>query len=273
MQNFGICEWSFPVDGLAAMTLAKEAGYDGIQLGEAGGRQKGYPLSNERVARLYREKAMELGLKLHSLNMGAMLAEGTLNYGVSTSRGQAARESMKMGITACRLMGIKTVVITADPKTDEAARNVIYHINYACRSAAEAGITVAMESANTVDVICRILTEADSRLRICMDTLNPLRFGTGDPVAQIEMFGSERIDHFHVKDSTADLFAPGQRGCVPLGTGDGRYKESVKKIKDIGYEGWIISENYYWLPPAADGAGDFLSLAKQDLRAMKSSFC
>lgn len=34
--QFGICEWSLPVSGPLAIRLAGEAGFTGIQLGEAG---------------------------------------------------------------------------------------------------------------------------------------------------------------------------------------------------------------------------------------------
>lgn len=47
--QFGICEWSLPVSGPLAIRLAGEAGFTGIQLGEAGGRAMGFPLTHPRV--------------------------------------------------------------------------------------------------------------------------------------------------------------------------------------------------------------------------------
>ena len=271
-QKFGICEWSLPVSGAAAMVIASDIGYEGIQIGEAGGRSMGYPLCNRRVAEIYIATAEKTGIKLHSLNLGALLAEGTLNYDTNTARGAAARESLEKGIQACELMSIDTVVITADPQTQQAEENVISHLEYALNLAENSGIQIALESACPLEEILRIEERVSGRLKICMDILNPLRFGTGDPVDQIEVFGTERISHFHMKDSIKKLFSPGQRGCVLLGTGDGEYKESVKKIKEIGYEGWLISENYYYLPPMSCSGKDSVSLAAADLDTLHRSF-
>ena len=35
-QHFGVCEWSFPASGPLAIQLAAAAGYEGMQVGEAG---------------------------------------------------------------------------------------------------------------------------------------------------------------------------------------------------------------------------------------------
>lgn len=54
-----------------------------------------------------------------------------------------------------------------------------------------------------------------------------------------------------------------------LGTGDGKYEQSVKIINDMGFEGWLMTENYYYLPPMNDGEADFIALASCDLETMK----
>lgn len=74
--QFGICEWSLPVSGPLAIRLAGEAGFTGIQLGEAGGRAMGFPLTHPRVQAAILEAAEESGVCLHSLNLGALLSEG-----------------------------------------------------------------------------------------------------------------------------------------------------------------------------------------------------
>ena len=96
-MKYGICEWSLPVSGTLAIRLAEEIGYDGMQLGEAGGRQMGYPLNDPRVQALYQETAAACGIELHSLNLGALLAEGTLNYAPETMQGRYARASLRKG--------------------------------------------------------------------------------------------------------------------------------------------------------------------------------
>jgi sugar phosphate isomerase/epimerase len=270
-QRFGICEWAFPVSGPLAIRLAKEAGYEGIQLGEAGGRKMGYPLKHPQVLEIYRETAKQCGVTLHSLNLGALLAEGTLNYAKDTEAGAFARESLRIGFEVCRKLAVRTIVITVDAKTEEAFKNTVSNLKFAGRLAKDGGVEIAVESALPLDRIQRILASSDETLKVCMDILNPLRFGTGDPREQILAFGKDKISHFHMKDSISGLFRPEERGCTLLGEGDAGYEESVKIIKSLSYEGWMMTENYYYLPPMNHGNDDFVKLAKRDLETMRHS--
>lgn len=271
-QHFGICEWSLPVSGPLAMQLAKEAGYEGMQLGESGGRNMAYPLNHKRVQEIYRETASHLGLQLHSLNLGALLAEGTLAYAAGTEQGDFARKSLAKGFEVCRNLDIRTVVITVEPKDDEIFRNIVGHLDYAARMAKDSNVEIAIESAQPLPTIEKLLAAVDPDIKVCMDLLNPLRFGTGIPQEQIRAFGKDRISHFHMKDSVKELFRIGQRGCTLLGTGDAGISESVGIIKELGYEGWMITENYYHLPPMNSGEDDFAALAAKDLEIMKQYF-
>lgn len=267
--HFGICEWSFPVSGPAAMELASKAGFEGMQLGEAGGRLMGYPLNHPDVQRIYRETAAHLDFSLHSLNLGALLSEGDLNYAAGTKRGDYARESIRKGLEVCGKLDIHTVVITAEPSTDEIMDNIVSHLNFASKLARDSDVEIAVESAQPVDKILRLTERADETVRICMDLLNPLRFGTGVPQEQLRIFGKDRISHFHMKDSVSSLFKAGQRGCVLLGRGDAGICESADIIKELGCEGWFITENYYYLPPMNEETDDFVALAMKDLKTMK----
>ncbi len=271
-QHFGICEWSFPVSGPLAMQLAKEAGFEGMQIGEAGGRLMDYPLNHRRVQEIYRETAAHLDMKLHSLNLGALLGEGTLNYAAGTVEGNFARKSLEKGFDACRNLDIHTVVITAEPKDDEVLVNILSHLDYASKLAKDSNVEIAVECGQPLQRIEKMLAAADPEIRVCMDLLNPLRFGTGIPQEQIRAFGREKISHFHMKDSIRELFRLGQRGCVLLGTGDAGIDESVNIIKELGFEGWLITENYYHLPPMNNQNDDFVALAAKDLEIMRNYF-
>ena len=48
-RKLGICEWSLPVSGATAIEIAAEAGFEGMQIGEAGGRLAAFPLNNQKV--------------------------------------------------------------------------------------------------------------------------------------------------------------------------------------------------------------------------------
>lgn len=277
MKNkFGICEWSMPVMGAEAIKIAAWIGFDGIQIGEAGGRLESFPLNDISVQQNYKEAAEKYNIKLHSLNLGSLLKEGTLNYPQNSNEGMFAQESILRGIDACNALGIKTIVITANPSNEAEIENAAGHIRFASEEAYKTDIEIAVESANPIEQIIQILTMAGaekkgSNVKICMDVLNPLRFNTGIPWEQITTFGKEMISHFHMKDSLKSLFNPGERGCVLLGTGDGGYGKSIEAIKNIGFEGWFITENYYYLPPMNDENKEFCALAAKDLSIMKKT--
>ncbi len=269
MNKYGICEWSLPVSGPAAIRLAGEMGYDGMQLGEAGGRANAYPLNNPWVQEIYMKAARLYNVEFQGLNLGALLGSGDMNFPAGTPRGDNARLSLLKGFEACRAMNIPLVVITFDSDDEESFVNNISHVKYAEELSLETGVKISIESAMTLPRIQRMLDEVSPEDKICMDLLNPLRFCTGDPQEQIRVFGCDRIDHFHMKDSISSLFVKGQRGCVPLGTGDADLPGSCRIIRELGFEGWFITENYYMFPPMNDGEQDFIELARNDLQAMK----
>lgn len=269
-QHFGICEWSFPVSGPLAIQLAGEAGYEGIQLGEAGGQSMGYPLRHPRVQESLLQASAQWGVKLHSLNLGALLASGNLNYSANTPRGESARKSLAIGFDVCKKLGICSAVITVEPPDEDAYQNVCEHLKAALRMAESTEVVV--ETAQPLPEILRLLKDMNGAVKLCMDMLNPIRFGSGDPREQIQAVGISQISHFHLKDSVRSLFHKGERGCCLLGEGDAGYQESVDLIRATGFQGWMISENYYYLPPMNNGDEDFLSLAKHDLMTMRHTF-
>ena len=67
------------------------------------------------------------------------------------------------------------------------------------------------ECALPLERIQELLQRLGDGVKVCMDMLNPLRFGTGDPRQQLRIFGPARISHFHMKDSLRSLFRPSQR--------------------------------------------------------------
>jgi sugar phosphate isomerase/epimerase len=59
---------------------------------------------------------------------------------------------------------------------------------------------------------------------------------------------------------------------VLLGQGGTFFKESVQAIKDIGYEGWIISETFYHRRNMNENGMDYVSSAKRDVETLKAAF-
>ena len=92
---------------------------------------------------------------------------------------------------ACRTLDIPIIVITVDP-TEATFDHVVSHLDFACRLAKECDVEIAIESGRTLEMIERLLCALDSDVKICMDILNPFRFGTGNAQEQIAGFGKEK---------------------------------------------------------------------------------
>ena len=48
--------------------------------------------------------------------------------------------------------------------------------------------------------------------------------------------------------------------------------EIIHKLRDIGYEGWIISETFYTRPNLNRDGENYVSLAKRDVETLKEAF-
>lgn len=268
-NKFGICEWALPVSGPLAIQLASQIGFEGIQISDNGGSKMAFPLNNPNVQKSYIQTAKDYNVILHSLNLGALLQEGSIMHPSDTLFGKSARRSLEKAVLACHDMDIPSIVCTVSPNTVSEYENSLEHLKYACSLASVYGVQVVLESILPLEKILNLL-EKCPHLQICLDILNPLRFGTGDPCEQIVKFGRENIHHFHMKDSIQSLFSPTERGCVLLGNGDVQFNTVVNTIKDIGYNGWFISENYYYYSPMnGDGDTDFMELARVDLKTLE----
>ena len=91
----------------------------------------------------------------------------------------------------------------------------------------------------------------------------------------VNALGKERIDHFHMKESLADAEGFITKETAPivlLGEGSTHFKEAVQAIKDIDYEGWIISETFYNRRNLNENGMDYVSSAKRDVETLKAAF-
>jgi len=93
---------------------------------------------------------------------------------------------------------------------------------------------------------------AESNLPLCLDT-GHLVIGGVDPAELVERH-SDRIGHVHLKDVRSDLADEVRSGrigyadavrrgmYVPLGDGDVRIDAVLRRLCDVGYDGWYVLE-------------------------------
>ena len=78
-----------------------------------------------------------------------------------------------------------------------------------------------------------------------------------------------------MKESRADAEGFITKETAPivlLDEGTTHFQESVQAIKDIGYEGWIISETFYERPSFNMNGEDYVSSARKDVEKLKAAF-
>ena len=268
--KYGFCEWYLPFSGPDTLRFCAELGYEGIQIGDMGGAAQNYPLTNRRLAEAYVEMSQKTGVELQCLNMISVLSDGSLRADPDSELGRRALRTMDKGFEACRLMGISAAFIPSvlgtrieNPCHRE---NTIENLRRGKERADELGIDFLYESFSPVEEtreICR-----RTGMRLMYDTLNPLKYGFGtDAAAEISAYGTQLIHTVHFKDSTASYTSD-----VPLGEGVGRVQECARRIREIGYEGWIVSEGTYFRSDLAAAGTDPWKIAEQDLNTLRSLF-
>ena len=60
--------------------------------------------------------------------------------------------------------------------------------------------------------------------------------------------------------------------CRHLGEGNACFHECVDVIREIGYEGWIVLENDYDMPPFNTFENDRFELLRRDVEIVKKAF-
>lgn len=274
--QFGVCEFSFPCWGPLAIQMAGEAGFTGMQLADAGGSMNAYPLNNKRVQASYLEAAERYGVTLQSIHLYTLVRQNFIRYSQSSPEGRECMESIEKGIIAASEMGIPTVMIEGMRMYGAAQYKHVFDMyRYAVEVAEDYGVQIAMETDIRLQDHIDFLDRFDGKLKLCFDTHNPVMYGTGYPPDMIRALGRDRIDHFHMKESRADaegFITKETAPIVPLGKGTTYFKESVQAIKDIGYEGWIISETFYHRRNFNENGEDYVSSAKKDVETLKAAF-
>ena len=169
---------------------------------------------------------------------------------------QRAQEltELKADIAYAKTLGAKLVRVTAGqnhPGTERAAavQWVTEGFCHALDEAEKHGITLAYENhtkgapwrywdfSQPTDIFLEILDAlADTPLRVCFDTANPLVLGE-DVLALLDKV-IERVAVLHVFDMReAGTFAP-----VRVGTGAAPIQEIFTRMRQVGYDSWLSIE-------------------------------
>ena len=268
--KIGVCEFSFPCRGPIAIGMAGKAGFDGVQIADCMGSDEGYPLANPYVQDCYMKASEEHKVELQAMHLQRLQNQGFLKKSPESPEGQIARESLRTAALACHQMGIKTMMCTVIRVMNrEEYEYVVEHMKYGVEECAKYGITFAQENDFTSEYFHRMRQDVGDGLKLCFDTMNVVVNGIGNPEDELDRFGLDCIDHFHVKDCVENEAGYMTKYTTPfrlIGEGHTHVKEWADRVKQTDFCGWVMSENFYF--DKVYGGADFIELAARDAKRM-----
>ena len=249
----GINIWSFPQGTIKEnLTLAKKAGFEGVELALNGGGELSMESTREQLLEI-RKNAEDMGLALYSLSSG-LCWEYRLSDDDAAIR-QKAKDIIKKQIETAKILGADTVLVIPGVVNVEfsmpqkkVAYDVVYEralegISELCGYAEDAQVYIGLEN------VWNKFLLSPMEMRDFIDRIDSDYVGSyldigntlycGYPEDWIRILG-KRIKKVHFKDYRKQV--GGTHGFVDLLAGDVDYPEVMKALCEIGYEDWVSAE-------------------------------
>ena len=255
--------WSFVgKTNREAMKLAKEAGFEGIELALGADGEISMTSSDEELLSI-KAYAEELGLKLPSLSCG-LCWDNSLTSDDPAER-QRAFDVIVRQIHCAKVLGCETILIIPGTVSVEFAPHlgiIDYDVAYdraleavkkLAPIAEEAGVELALENVWNLFLLSPLefrdfIDKVGSpNVGIYLDTGNMCI--TGYPEQWIKILGS-RIKKVHFKDYRRN--PGGLNAMVDLLAGDVNWPKVMAAFKAVGYDGWAAGEMIPQYTYAAD---------------------
>lgn len=269
--KIGAVAWGLPGGGSYGARIAGAAGLDGIQL-ELGSYQEGYPLSQPEVIKGCLEDGKRYKIEYPALVLNDVMVHEFI-HGRETEHGRIAYEQIAIGVKTAKRMGIGRMMIPSFLNNLITQPEHIKHtreaLRYACRLAAWDQILILTENALGWRAQKQLLEEVgEPNLKVHFDTQNfKYNFGM-DQCEELAGLYPLMDPMLHVKDG---IKAPGER---LLGEGNTDFFRQMKVLRENGFEGYIVIENYYNALPLRRqaGAGGQMGLLLRDIETVRECF-
>lgn len=266
--KYGICQWCMPGDGMYAPKLAAEAGWDGVQL-DLGTYERGMALTQRGIQEGLLEDAQRYSITYPSLVVNAVTVHSMSKNRRDSSEGQIVYELIRKGVEVTAAMGIEAIMLPCFFEsyihTEEEFQNTAEAFRYCCELSRDKGIDVYVESILPAGDQIRMVEELKMpNLYVFYDTQNYDAFSDLDQLDMIKAFHPYMGKQFHVKDGC------GTTSNRMVGEGHGRVFETLNYIREKGFSGWVISENFYdKLPIRLRNEADQMAVSREDLAVIK----
>ena len=254
----GISIWSFAEGTLKEkMQLAKDAGFDGIELSLDETGEVSLESTEEDLLRV-KGYAKEIGIELYSIASGLYW---TYNYtSANSDNRKKAMEITKKQLEVAHTLGCDTILVVPgavevafDPgevvEYDVAYERAQNALKALAPYAEKLGVSIGVEN-----VWNRFLLSPMEMARF-IDEIGSDHVGSYFDVGNVLFMGypehwikvlSKRIKKVHFKDFRRDAGNGNLCGFVDLLAGDVNWPEVMKELEKIGYDGWVSAE---MLPP------------------------
>ena len=258
--------WSFiGKTNKEAMKLAKDAGFEGIELALGAEGEISMTSTDEELLSI-KAYAEELGIKIPSLSSGLCWTD-SLSADDPAER-QRAFDMVVRQLYCAKMLGAETILVIPGsvsvsfvPEWPIVSYDVVYEraleaMKKLAPIAEEYGVQIGMENVWNNFLLSplemrRLIDEVGSDyVGAYFDTGNVLI--TGYPEQWIRILG-KRIKKVHFKDYRRD--PGGINAFVDLLAGDVNWREVRKAFEEIGYDGWAAGE---MIPQYAQGSDQII---------------
>ena len=297
--KFATSEQCFPCWGTLAMKMAREAGFDGIQITDGGGylqphplnpgfveyerfgldlrRKDSFPLTDRTVQTYYLEAAEACQIQLTGIYLYLLGHQGFIKFADRTPQGQQCRETIRNAVVSASQMGLPQVTIPVFGMFGIAQQTYAFQkLQYATELGKEYGIRIlaSMDDA-PVERQMEILDRLEGSLQLSLNTVAPSLNAVGDAVEMIRTLGGARLAQIRFQDYAADsegFVAKETSRPALLGRGAGRTEACAAAAREIGYSGWICSDTPYYSADLQIPGENYAALARRDREVLVGLF-
>lgn len=249
----GINIWSFPQGTInESLTLAKNAGYEGVELALSGDGELSLNSSEQEIKEV-RKTAQDLGLSLYSLSCG-LCWDYRLSDDDKNMR-EKAKDMIKKQLDTAKILGADTILVipgVVNVEFSSPEKKVAYDIAY---ERALEGLNELKGYAESLKVniglenVWNKFLLSPMEMRDFIDKIGSEYVGSyldigntmycSYPEDWVRILG-KRIKKVHFKDYR--MQAGGLHGFVDLLAGDVNYPEVMKAFNEVGYDDWVSAE-------------------------------
>jgi sugar phosphate isomerase/epimerase len=261
MNNIiGVTQWSLPGEGQYPFHIAKELGFNALQL-DIGNAKKSFALSSSFLQNQYIKDSKDLKIPITSLAVNSLNQFG-FTHPSSSKEKKIAYETLEKAINIAKSMSVDSIVLPNfgfnKIENDIDYINTVNALKFICRLAETENIIVYTENILSPSKFMQLLDDvSSSSLKLLFDSQNYHFFDKVDCSTYIEELFPYFGNQVHFKDGCKKM------GNMSLGEGATNFNKSAQILKDKSFNGYIILENSYYNNP---------NLASKDIKKIKEIF-